>query len=261
MRLMIVLPLFIAFMVVTIRMVRIMIQPMQRVQVKVLEKKGETPKVFATFEMPDGTEKELQLVDPRIYRTLKKDDTGVLIYKELKNSKDHRHRRFSDFEKDPNLDDQNLHATPPLISDEPRTNKVTAILIVIVTPIIIVAGLIALTLTVVVPSIQLTNRPEQSEQVEVIGKRIYQSSDNGKVWSTYIVAFRFPDGSVKELSVGTNSSRINSNRDDHNSIYDSINQGDTGILIYKEIEKIEEKYKNEDLRYDGRQFIGFEKDP
>jgi len=79
-------------------------QPVQRVHVKIAGKRGEASKVFATFEMPDGTEKEMRLVDPRFYEPLKIDDTGMLIYRELGNSKNARHREFIWFVKDPNID-------------------------------------------------------------------------------------------------------------------------------------------------------------
>ena len=95
----------IALFVVIIRWIRIMLQPIQRMHVKVVEKRGDRPQTFVTFEMPDGTAKELQIADPRIYQPLKENDTGMLTYKELKNSKDHHHRRFIGFIKDPNLDD------------------------------------------------------------------------------------------------------------------------------------------------------------
>jgi len=90
---------------VKIRMVRIMVQPVQRVHVKIAGGKSEAPQIFATFEMPDGTEKEMHLADPRFYESLKINDTGMLIYRELKNDKDARHREFIWFEKDPHLDD------------------------------------------------------------------------------------------------------------------------------------------------------------
>ena len=110
------------------------------------------------------------------------------------------------------------------------------------------------------PGIRYKNSFEQSEQVEVIGKRIrkYTNSLSGRsggsrTYFDYIVAFEFPDGSVKELEVDSNSVR-------DSSIYDAIHEGDTGILIYKEIKNIEQRIKKENMRFDGRLFISFEKD-
>ena len=110
------------------------------------------------------------------------------------------------------------------------------------------------------PEIRYKNSFEQSEQVEVVGKRIsiYSSSGSKRnkstTYYTYIVTFKLPDGSVKELEVDSNSVR-------DSSIYDAIHEGDTGILIYKEIKNIEQRIKKENMRFDGRRFISFEKDP
>jgi len=100
------------------------------------------------------------------------------------------------------------------------------------------------------------NRPVQAEQVEVIGKRIRQTEnfDSGKR-NDYIVAFKFSDGSVKELEVGSGRSYSSTGRE----VYDSIHEGDKGMLTYKEIKDIGEKYKNENTRYFGRYFYSFEK--
>ena len=97
--------------------------------------------------------------------------------------------------------------------------------------------------------------PEQFEQVEVTGKRIRQdisgSRGRRRTHYTHIVAFKFSDGLEKELKVGFESERI----------YNLLQEGETGTLIYKEIENIEQKYENEDEHYKGRLFISFEKDP
>ena len=97
----------------------------------------------------------------------------------------------------------------------------------------------------------IVNRPEQHEQVEVIGKRIKYNRIQGSRRSnkTYIVSFKFPDGSEKELQVG----KIN-----RSEIYDSMHKGDTGMLVYKERADIE-KLKKEELQWAGRRFISFEK--
>jgi len=45
-----------------------------------------------------------------------------------------------------------------------------------------------------------------------------------------------------------------------NEVYDSIRQGDTGMLTYKERANIDAKIKKDGNRYKGRLFISFEKD-
>jgi len=111
-------------------------------------------------------------------------------------------------------------------------------------------------------------QPEQNERAEVAGKRIIKG-DNGRtdvyygkrpynalgyvyydsesVYTHYIVAFKCPDGAIKEL-------RVNSEK-----MYDSLREGDTGILTYKERGSIEKKIESENLCYKDRLFIGFEK--
>ena len=102
---------------------------------------------------------------------------------------------------------------------------------------------------------QRKNSPEYSAQVEVVGKRIWKDATPDTGTSVdYIASFKFPDGSVKELKVGGNSWKIK------RELYDSIREGDIGILIYKEREDIEERFNKENRRYNGRQFISFEKD-
>ncbi|MDR1628987.1 MAG: hypothetical protein LBS36_02065 [Oscillospiraceae bacterium] len=95
------------------------------------------------------------------------------------------------------------------------------------------------------------NSPEQHAQVKVAGKRIQEDrSDNGV--DECIVAFKFPDNSIKELKVG----QIYSTKR-----YDAIRVGDTGMLYYKERADLENKIKNEDRHYNGRHFVCFVKDP
>jgi len=109
--------------------------------------------------------------------------------------------------------------------------------------IIVAATTLCILFAVALPFVNLS---EWVERVEVTGKRIIQSSggsDSGKTYR-YIVAFQLPDGTEKELRVG----KINSSK-----LYNSINDGDTGILTYKEKENVKAE--------SDRRFISFEKDP
>ena len=113
---------------------------------------------------------------------------------------------------------------------------------------------------------ELKNRPEQTVQAEIISKRIIKDSFYGKTSFVnvyiYIISFKFPDGSIKELRVDRQSYHNRLKKNDPDSFqYDSLTVGDTGILTYKEIENIEERVKNENVRYGSRLFISFEKDP
>lgn len=136
------------------------------------------------------------------------------------------------------------------------------ILVMVVIPVIVV-GIFVLPM---IPEIRYGNRPELSEKVEVVDKRISRDSSISKGVSSfsydYIVAFKFPDGSGKELLVGRvgRVSEKESKQGYTCPSYDAISEGDVGVLTYKEIANIEKKYKNEDIRYVGRSFISFEKD-
>ena len=107
-------------------------------------------------------------------------------------------------------------------------------------------------------------KPEQSAQVEVVGKRIKEVRAGGlrsggpRTNYHYIVSFKFPDGSVKELEVGMIN--IKNKQEISCVTYDAIHEGDTGILTYQEIKNLEKHIKNEDMYWSGRRFISFKKD-
>jgi hypothetical protein len=79
-------------------------QPAQSMYAKVVNKRRKdettTQSGYATFEFQDGTEKEFKIGIN--FKTLRKNDTGTLTYKEAKNGegKDYHHRYFISFEKD-----------------------------------------------------------------------------------------------------------------------------------------------------------------
>jgi len=132
--------------------------------------------------------------------------------------------------------------------------------------------------------ILVRNSPEQREQVKVIGKRIKReyhvdTDDMRRTTYTYIgdhiIAFKLADGSVKEFVVDININPKATRAEPHirtslkgheidscykREIYESIHVSDTGILTYKERKNIQKKIKREEMRYEGRLFISFEKD-
>ncbi|MCL2488313.1 MAG: DUF2500 domain-containing protein [Oscillospiraceae bacterium] len=120
----------------------------------------------------------------------------------------------------------------------------------------VLAIILALIIVIIVVSsssvIPILTSPEQSEHVEVIGKRVSQATfHRGRSFNFYFISFKFTDSSVKEFKVGDTNNKI---------VYITLHEGDVGILTYKERENIEEHIKDETLRWDGRRFIGFEKD-
>jgi len=105
----------------------------------------------------------------------------------------------------------------------------------------------------IVDSVQLKNNPVQSEQVEVISKRIVESRSGTRGYRTtyyFVVAFKFPDDSIKEFWVCAATDREYRKANTYYSVY----EGDTGTLTYKE-NKIFEI-----APFSGRKFISFEKD-
>ena len=119
-----------------------------------------------------------------------------------------------------------------------------------------IAGIIIIGIaTVIVVLIIVANRgplvwkPTQQAQVEVVEKDFWRSGGaKGAGSSFYIVSFKFSDNSVKDLRIKFSGT------------YDEIQEGDTGTLVFSEVENIESKFKNERERYDCRKFVSFEKD-
>ena len=81
------------------------------------------------------------------------------------------------------------------------------------------------------------NTPEQQAYVAVAGKRIY-ADDEGYI--TFLISFKFSDGSIKAFDEG----RDGVSNSERGLVYESINEGEKGLLTYK----------------DGGRFISFEKD-
>ena len=96
----------------------------------------------------------------------------------------------------------------------------------------------------------ISQKPDSVEQVEVVGKRTKKARFGG---CFYIVSFKFPDGSVKELNVGAYCKNQNESR----KFYESINEGDTGKLTYRGSGNMG-VIKSES--WHGRFLIRFEKD-
>jgi len=88
----------------------------------------------------------------------------------------------------------------------------------------------------------LNNQPIKTEHAEVVSKRIARLNNPTTASHTvWIVTFKIPDGLEKEfrgMSVGT---------------YNDLQEGDTGILTYRET-------KNNTQKLLGKSFISFEKD-
>ncbi len=112
--------------------------------------------------------------------------------------------------------------------------------------------------------IGLNKRPEQAVKAEITEKRIesiYSSvrrHAQSRTFYRYLIFFKFSDGSVKEFEVDTYWIYGSSETAPYSPVYDELKEGDTGVLTYKELENIEQKYIED--QYRGRKFISFEKD-
>ena len=115
------------------------------------------------------------------------------------------------------------------------------------------------------PQVKFRNSPELSARVEVVEKRFtkaHNTSRGGRVEARtlyhYYVSFKLSDGSVKEFEVGIDSVGRDSDREAYCFVYNALNEGDVGNLIYNESENAEDR-RFSPTAY--RRFLSFEKDP
>jgi len=131
--------------------------------------------------------------------------------------------------------------------------KVTITVLVIL--FLLFFGIIIWTVTMnIIESTRFKAALEYSAYVEVVGKRIYWDVSDSGSYEDYIISFKFPDNSVKEIQVGGDGWKTKK------TVYDSINEGDIGTLSYREEKDIEKRSTKEKWLYRRRQFISFEKD-
>ena len=92
-------------------------------------------------------------------------------------------------------------------------------------------------------------QPTQTAYVEVVGKRwVKNNNTSGNYASSYYFAtFKFPDGSKKEFNLRT-AKFVK----DADKTYHSIQEGDKGILSYKQL--------GDGTGIMGKRFVSFEKD-
>ena len=125
--------------------------------------------------------------------------------------------------------------------------KKPAIIIVLIT----VLAILGLLLYGFSHEIMIRSQPVQSIHVVITGKRTIKSYSTARRGAREhpipkcIVAFKFPDGSEKELEVKF-------------EIFNDLQEGDTGTVSFQEHKKIT-KWPEED-RWAHRRFISFEKD-
>jgi hypothetical protein len=183
---------------------------------------------YLTFKFSDGTVEELPAGRPNklnFYNAIQEGDMGKLTYKVDTNN---GRGRLVSFEKDSEYGGFILE---PYRHDD-MSERVKVYMVAI--PVLI--SLLLFTLIFIygakVEALEKSMIKKTVHRVKVIGRR------------RSIFAFEFPDGSVKELHDPKVTIKIN----------------DTGTITYKELENIEEYFKNEKLRWRGRKFNRLKKD-
>jgi len=92
---------------------------------------------------------------------------------------------------------------------------------------------------VVIPQTLLADSPKQVAQVEAVAKRIRERHENAgpisgeSIYRYCYITFKFPDGSEKEFYIGMSSSGDTGVQSDSTAVYNSIREGDMGVLTYK----------------------------
>ena len=120
------------------------------------------------------------------------------------------------------------------------------ILTIILTNIAIIAILVLCLNIFYFPSM---NAPEQEAHVEIAGKRIYENNEG---YITFFISFKFYDGSIREIDEGRDG--VSDNK--RGIIYNSIHEGETGILTYKENGRFISF--NKDLKYGGEKIESYQ---
>lgn len=136
--------------------------------------------------------------------------------------------------------------------------------------IIILIAFLAVVLTCTIffilqtPQMRFLSHPEQQAQVEVTEKRIdrrtsHTSINHGgsRTIFFYQIFFQFPDGTVKEFEVDKFALSGIREEAPYSTVYAGINEGDTGILTYKELGRGTVDLFDE---LSLRKFISFEQD-
>jgi hypothetical protein len=227
--------------------------PAQTAQVEVVDKRiSQTANsdsaliYYITFKFPDSSVREFRAGRPAIdehYDAINVGDTGKLTYRENENK-----RRFERFEADP--------AFGGVIVEPYRQDDKPMDVLIILTFVAFIPVCAMVFRHGIVQSI-INKSPEQYAQVQVVYKRMKESRDfDGGSFYSYYATFKFSGDSQKEFEIGTDCKENGK----FGRVYDSIYMGDTGELTYKESEEIVNKIKDEELLYEGRRFIKFDKD-
>jgi len=226
--------------------------PAQTEWVEVVDKrivgpKSKHPKYYVTFEFSDGSLREFAAGRPKksqYYKAINIGDTGRLSYKETD-----RNTRFEMFEKDSKYGGVIIE---PYRQDDIDEKSRARLACIVVVPVF------ALLFRLIAKMSLVEKSPEQCEKVQVVKKQTWENSNDKYI--TFYVTFKFPDNTEKEIRTGMDVKLKGDWVGNCGNIFDSMNEGDTGRLTYKESEEVLERIKNPNNHFRAREFVKFEKD-
>lgn len=140
-----------------------------------------------------------------------------------------------------------------------RLNRMIVIMLALIAVVVICTTFFILK----TPQAGLFSQPEQRAPVEVVEKNIDRRTSSGSKHRrsstifSYRISFRFPDGTVKKFEADKFSLSGICKEAPYSSVYAGINEGETGLLTYKELEPAEIERWGEIA---GRKFIHFKQD-
>lgn len=129
------------------------------------------------------------------------------------------------------------------MSKPKKIGKPVKIFLIIYISFLAIVGIVSIFLACTSPEARFPFQPEQQAQVQVVEKRIDRRTADGSKHSrsstifSYRISFQFPDGTVKEFEA--DKFVLSGVREEapYSSIYAGINEGDKGLLAYKELDR------------------------
>lgn len=149
------------------------------------------------------------------------------------------------------------------MSKPKKLGKPVKIFLIIYISFLAIMGIVAIFLACISPEARFFFQSEQQAQVQVVEKNINRHTTSGGGGSgiftifSYRISFQFTDDTVIELEVDNFSLFGVREEVPYSSVYDGINDGDTGTLSYKELDRRAVDFFD-DLEL--RKFIRFKQD-
>lgn len=120
-----------------------------------------------------------------------------------------------------------------------RLNRMIVIMLALIAVVVICTTFFILK----TPQAGLFSQPEQRAPVEVVEKNTDRRTSSGSKHRrsstifSYRISFRFPDGTLKEFEADKFSLSGICEEAPYSSVYAGINEGNMGLLVYKELDR------------------------